>query len=367
MNQLDVTEKRDIQKAIMRGDYKEADVLLQNYKDNGYPYDDIIAVLDAAIGEHYQDRVRVWEAIQNGLMYNGKNYELYVMLGNYYLAENIHKSWLCYENAWFYCDVPEDRKDIEQLLCQTGQPYGGGAKKAGVVIVCHDHLEYIKLCVQSIRGTTPVSAREIVVVDLGSRDGTIEWLKGQEDISFIEGTEEMGYIAGYNQGIRACSRDSDILLLADNTILTVNALFWLRMGLYDNEKNGTAGSVTNLAQNKHRNQMFENKFENTSDIFALGEKINVPMKYAFEYKIFLMNFALLIRRSVLDQIGLLDEEFSSGRQEDEDYGLRVLMAGYRNVLCKNSFILQIEQERIQNKAEQIAALEKSYQRIENYK
>lgn len=37
--------------------------------------------------------------------------------------------------------------------------------------------------------------------------------------------------------------------------------------------------------------------------------------------------------------GGLDERFTPGNYEDNDYGLRVLQAGYKNILCKNSFII----------------------------
>lgn len=268
-------------------------------------------------------------------MHNCRNYELYVMLGNYYLQENPNQSWLCYENALFYCDVPEDRDAISQLLCQLEEQHHITVNKTSVVVLSFNLLEYTKLCIESIRMTTPESAREIVVVDNGSRDGSVEWLREQEDIVLVENEENVGFPAGCNQGILAGSRDSDVFLLNNDTVLPANALFWLRMGLYEQEEVGSVGSVTNFANN----QTVIEGVDDAAALLAFGEKRNIPMKYPYEDRLYLIGFALLIRRSVIKKAGLLDERFSPGNSEDLDYGLRVLMSGHRNVLCKNSFIL----------------------------
>ena len=204
--------KKQILNAVKEGDYEKAEALFQKCKEQAAWYDDVAAILDAAIGEYFEDRMRMWEAIRNGLMHNCRNYELYVMLGNYYLQENPNQSWLCYENALFYCDVPEDRDAISQLLCQLEEQHHITVNKTSVVVLSFNLLEYTKLCIESIRMTTPESAREIVVVDNGSRDGSVEWLREQEDIVLVENEENVGFPAGCNQGILAGSRDSDVFL-----------------------------------------------------------------------------------------------------------------------------------------------------------
>lgn len=324
-----------IQDAINNEDYKRAETLFQEYMKTSDRYDDKIAILDAAIREWQGDREKMWKAIQRGLQINNRNYELYIMLGNYYLSENLYQSWLCYENARFHCDVPEDRMKIEGLLENFRERYAVFAEKVSIVILSCDLLEYTKVCIESIRRTTPESVREIIVVDNGSKDGSVEWLREQTDIFLIENKTNMGFPGGCNQGIRASSKGSDIFLLNNDTLLPENALFWLRMGLYDSEENGAAGSVSNCAGG----QVVVSGIDNVPDMLRFGEQINVPMRYPYESRVFLVGFALLLRRSVLDQTGLLDERFFPGNNEDVDLGLRILKAGYKNILCKNSFIL----------------------------
>lgn len=324
-----------IQDAINNGDHKRAEILLREYVKTPGRYDDQTAILDAAIREWQGDREGMWRAIKRGLLINDKNYELYIMLRNYYLSENLYQSYLCYENARFHCDVPEDRVTIEGLLERFKEQYAIFVEKVSIVILSYDLLEYTKVCIESIRRTTPESAREIVVVDNGSKDGSVEWLREQKDILLVENKENMGFPGGCNQGIRASSKSSDIFLLNNDTILPENALFWLRMGLYHSEENGAAGSVSNCAGG----QVVASGIDNIPDMLRFGERTNVPMRYPYENRVFLVGFALLLRRSVLDRIGLLDERFFPGNNEDVDLGLRILKAGYKNVLCKNSFIL----------------------------
>lgn len=182
-----------IQDAINNEDYKRAETLFQEYMKTSDRYDDKIAILDAAIREWQGDREKMWKAIQRGLQINNRNYELYIMLGNYYLSENLYQSWLCYENARFHCDVPEDRMKIEGLLENFRERYAVFAEKVSIVILSCDLLEYTKVCIESIRRTTPESVREIIVVDNGSKDGSVEWLREQTDIFLIENKTNMGF------------------------------------------------------------------------------------------------------------------------------------------------------------------------------
>lgn len=340
MNQLSCDMiKEQLHKWVTEGQYEQAEQALQVYLEkNSAVYDDVLAIYEADISRYFGDGFRMWEAIRRGLCINPRNYELYVMLGNYYLDKNQNQTWLCYENALFYCDNEEDRQLIQSWLRQLTEEYVISIRRVAIVILSWNLLEYTKLCIESIRQTVPESARQLVVVDNASTDGSVEWLREQEDIVLIENKENKGFPIGCNQGIAAADDDTDIFLLNNDTIMPENALFWLRMGLYASEENGTAGAISNcVGNNQKAERMQEN--EDMPSLFAFAEKNNVPMKHPYEKKLYLIGFALLIRRNVLEQVGLLDERFTPGNFEDNDYGLRVLEKGYSNILCKNSFIV----------------------------
>lgn len=104
------TELKQIQDALLSDNYELAEWMLQDYLTKTELYDDMTAIFDAALGRYYKDWKRVWIAVRRGLMHNCRNYELYLMLGEYCLQNNPCQSYLCYENALFYCNDLEDQK-----------------------------------------------------------------------------------------------------------------------------------------------------------------------------------------------------------------------------------------------------------------
>ncbi len=51
-----------------------------------------------------------------------------------------------------------------------------------------------------------------------------------------------------------------------------------------------------------------------------------------------MGFCYLFKREVFEKVGFLDERFSPGNFEDDDYSLRILQAGYDLLICQDTFI-----------------------------
>lgn len=327
--------KEQIIRLLENGRYEEADIYLnENITEENYDVD--IAVFDGVIGLYYGNKQRVWNACANGLALAPDNYELYTILGEYYLDVNINQSYLCYENAHFFCEREDDRVAIENIMKKMEESGRVTVRKTSFIILSYNLLEYTKQCIESIRFTVPQDAREIVVVDNASDDGSVEWLREQEDIILVENKVNEGFPKGCNQGIMAANLDNDIFLLNNDTVMIDNSLFWLRMGLYENDEVGVTGSVSNYCGNM---QQVAEHIKDVTMLQKYGRLNNVLIEYPYENKLFLIGFAMLIKRSVFDKVGFLDERFTPGNYEDNDYGMRVLKAGYKNVLCKNSFII----------------------------
>lgn len=296
--------------------------------------DDTLAILASTICFQFGELDDAYEYIRKGIQYNYRNYELYFLLGNYYESVNHYQAWLCYENAEFFCDRDEDRELISehkfQIECEGVKP-----RPTSIVILSYNIKDICAQCIESIRRNNPKSAYEIVVVDNASTDGVREWLQEQEDITLICNEENVGFPAGCNQGIEASRPENDILLLNNDTIMLPNSLFWLRMGLYEDEKVGAAGSMSNTDIN---GQKVEIKISSTDEAMKYAVSHNIPERNALEKKIWLVGFALLLNRKALDEIGLLDTLYSPGCFEDDDIGVRLRYAGWKVYLCHNSFI-----------------------------
>lgn len=327
------TVERQLQEALITGEYELAQRLLAEKESNIRPIYRFIFKASIAFAEN--DAEQVWKNIAEGLKTDGRNYELYMMLGDYYAGQNLQQAYLCYENAYFYCDVEEDRTQIREILDNL-EKQGISVSKAAIVILSYNLLDMTRDCIESIRKTTPDSAREIIVVDNASKDNSVAWLKQQKDIKLLCNKENCGFPMGCNQGIRMAEKETDILLLNNDTIMTENALFWLRMGLYENDRVGSCGSVSNYVSN---GQVVIENGKTEEEYCAFARKNNVPMEVPYVNKANLVGFALLLKRTVLEKTGYLDERFSPGNFEDNDICLRIILGGYRNVLCKNSFII----------------------------
>ncbi len=317
----------------MNGAYDAAQKMLEEAGSRIRPV--YRAIFQASVAFAGEDYPGAWEAVAEGLCLDGRNYELYMLLGEYYAPRNLQQACLCYENALYYCDAEEDRLQIQAVLDYLGEQ-GILVPKTAIVILSYNLLDMTRECIRSIRETTPASACEIIVVDNASTDGSAEWLRGQKDIRLCCNPENRGFPAGCNQGIGQADPGSDILLLNNDTVMMPNALFWLRMGLYEKEDVGSTGSVSNHVSNF---QAVVEDGKSRAEYLEYARQVNVPSKKPYLNKMHLVGFALLLKRTVLNQTGLLDERFSPGNWEDNDLCLRINLAGYRNVLCRNSFII----------------------------
>ena len=298
-------------------------------------------ILGATIMEHYGRYETMISFITEGLKLDPCNYELYMLLGNYYAVSNVDQAYLAYKNALFHCAQTANTDDIEVIqnqikdLCNNKEV---SVRGVSFVILSYNSLECTKQCIESIRNTCDADIYEIVVADNASTDGSVEWLREQKDIIYIENETNVGFPAGCNQCIGKADPDNDIFLLNNDTVLLPNSLFWLRIGLYKDSKTGATGAVTNCAGN---GQMIDTQFDTIDEYVEFGSKINVPSVNPYESKSFLIMFAMLIKREVMNRIGMLDERFTPGNFEDNDYGMRLMENGYDCVLCHNSYIYHV--------------------------
>ena len=296
---------------------------------------DVQAILEADKCRSEGDSKGMLSWIQKGLQNNYENYELYFMLGEYYLDSNPYQAYLCFENAEFYCSDTEDLAVIQQAEKQLAES-GFLVPSVSSVILSYNAKEEMALCLDSLRKYGGAGRYgEIIVVDNASTDGVTDYLQEQNDIQLICNTENVGFPAGCNQGIKAANPDNDIFLLNNDTVIAPNSIFWLRMGLYENAFVGGTGSVTNYAGN---HQTISENFTSIEGYMEYAVKHNVPMEYPYEKKLCLIGFAYLIKRSALDAVGILDERFTPGNFEDVDLSYRLIQAGYQLLLCRNSFI-----------------------------
>lgn len=206
--------------------------------------------------------------------------------------------------------------------------------KTSIVILTHNKLDYTKQCIESIRQYTREGTYEIIVIDNHSTDGTVEWLKTQTDIRTIFNNENVGFPKGCNQGIQVATGEN-ILLLNNDVIVTKNWLDHLLVCLYSADDVGAVGPVTNSAAYYSAIPV---SYTSIDEMHAFASQYNVLDPNKWEERLKLIGFCMLIKKEAVDKVGLLDERFTPGNFEDDDYSVRLRQAGYRLMLCKDTFI-----------------------------
>lgn len=330
----------DIRYAIEHENYMEAFELLKKYLTTNPAYTDTVAILEASIYIGLEDFEGALSCIQEGLRFNPSNHELYFMMGMVYEAlGQFQKAYLCYENALFYSkNSPDDQAAIHEHFLDFMKQTGVIVPKASIIILNYNQLTYTINCITSIRNFCPSSAYELICVDNASIESPEEWLQAQPDIKYHINTKNLGFSGGCNVGIRMAEPGNDIFLLNNDTLLTENALFWLRMGLYEREDIGASGAVSNYVGNR---QLVPVNFQSLDECLNYGYTHNIPMEQPLSYRPMLIGFAMLIKHTAFERTGLLDERFFPGNYEDNDYSTRLILNDFKLVVCQNSFIYHI--------------------------
>lgn len=291
----------------------------------------------AADCEEAQDYKGMFTAVCEGLKLSPFNYELYLQLGNYYLASegNAMRAMLCFENAMFYCTNPDDEVVIQGFFDAVYAWAGRKPANVSVVIVSYNSMQIMKDCIESLRLTCNPKTTQIVVVDNASTDGIAQWLSEQNDLVVALNEENLGFGGGSNMGMNLAEADNDIFFLNNDTIMTPNALFWLRMGLYGSDDTGAAGAFSNYPGN---DQDVKFPYSSTDDFVSKAIYENVPREVFAHERIWISGFALLVRGDLVRKLGGFDPDYGRGYLEDNDLSMRIEMEGYKLVACDNSVI-----------------------------
>jgi tetratricopeptide (TPR) repeat protein len=98
---------------------------------------------------------------------------------------------------------------------------------------------------------------------------------------------------------------------------------------------GLVGPATNFAAGC---QQIDAHYSTHEEFLAFAEEVARQKPGWAKDAAWLVGLCLLIPRRVVQSVGLLDERFGLGNYEDNDYCLRVRIAGYRVVWAQDVFI-----------------------------
>jgi len=211
-----------------------------------------------------------------------------------------------------------------------------------IVVVTYGGAELTRDCLESLaRETWP--RMEIIVVDNASSDSTPELLREaaakDRRIRTIFNAENRGFAAANNQGI-AASRGEIVILLNNDTVVPTGLVGRLVRHLQRDSSIGLLCPTTNFCGNEARVEPDYREIAGLPSYAA--RRAHEHRGRVFDIGVAAM-YCVAARRTVLDDVGPLDEAYGVGMFEDDDFAVRMRAKGYRVACAEDAYVHHVGQ------------------------
>lgn len=196
-----------------------------------------------------------------------------------------------------------------------------------VIILNWNQKGYTLRCLDSLL-KTKYKPLEIILVDNGSTDGTVEEVRKKfPKVKILANKRNLGYAKGNNQGFKQ-SRGEYILLLNNDTEITPNLVERLVEAMELDKQIGVAQAKIYWMSDRSKNDLVGTFLTPTGFVYYFGYGKPDEPKYMRKRTIFFAKgAAMMIRREVIHKIGLFDEDYIT-YFEEYDFCWRVWLAGW---------------------------------------
>lgn len=206
-----------------------------------------------------------------------------------------------------------------------------------IIIPNYNGLKFMEPCFEALEKQT-VKDFKILVVDNGSTDGSVEWLK-EHRIPSIFLPENTGFTGAVNTGIRAADTPY-VLLLNNDTEAEPNYVEAMERAISRSER---IFSVSGKMIQMYNPTLMDDAGDMYSVMgWAYQRGVGRPAgQYGRACRVFSACAAAAIyRREVFDEIGLFDE-MHFAYLEDIDVGYRARLYGYENIYCPDAAVYHV--------------------------
>ncbi len=210
-------------------------------------------------------------------------------------------------------------------------------KQVTVIIPNYNGLEFLGPCLAALERQT-FQGFEVLVVDNGSSDGSVPYLKAR-DVRTIFLEKNEGFSGAVNAGIRAASTPY-VLLLNNDTEPEPEFVGEL---LKEIRRSGRIFAVSSRMIQMHHRELLDDAGDMYSLMgWAYQRGVGRPVScYGRPSEVFsACAGAAIYRRKVFDEIGLFDENHFA-YLEDMDVCYRAKIRGYHNRYCPSAVVYHV--------------------------
>jgi GT2 family glycosyltransferase len=215
-----------------------------------------------------------------------------------------------------------------------------------IIICVHNALNDVTQCLNSLLEHTS-QPYQLILIDDGSDEKTASYLNQfmlSHGAMLIRSENATGYTYAANRGMRASSAKYVVLLNSD-TILTPGWLDRMISCIQSDQKIGIVGPLSNTAswqsvpKIEDNGDWASNPLPDGITPARMAQIIASKSARLFPEMPLLNGFCLLIRRKLLEEVGLFDEDsFGQGYGEEDDLVLRARNKGWRMALADDVYI-----------------------------
>lgn len=205
--------------------------------------------------------------------------------------------------------------------------------KLSVVLLCHEEVDMVQQCLNSLRKNAR-EADEIIVVYNASAPYLRKYLTMQHDIKLISNLENPGIARSYNQGAAMASGDY-ILFLNSNSVLNEHSASNMISCLQSHQKAAMVGPLSNEVSGHQRIAIPDNcpAAKDDSGCYLPQTKPG-DSQQVFR----LLSHCLLVKKELFFKVGCFDERFGKGTYEDDDLCFRFVNTGYELYIARDAFV-----------------------------
>ncbi|MEI7028197.1 glycosyltransferase family 2 protein [Paenibacillus sp. y28] len=202
-----------------------------------------------------------------------------------------------------------------------------------IIILTRNALHYTEQCIESILQHTN-EAFELIFVDNGSTDGTLDYLQTVPNARCIRSEQNLGFAGGNNQGMTAATGEY-ICLLNNDTVVTPG---WLTRMLVWLIKNPAIGIVGPRSNNVAWAQRVHPSYQTMTEMHQFAQEWTQQHKDQGFVPHKLIGHCMLFHKELIHRIGFLDERFFPGNYEDDDFCLRARISGKQLWVANDVYI-----------------------------